>query len=207
MHLDRKLPPILLLLIIGIMIWSGYGPLHRTMWFYEASFTFILLLLFVVSYRFFQWTNITYCIAFFSIVSMLIGSHYTYAEMPFFHFLSDRFGESRNHFDRFGHIFLGMFTYLCAREYFIRQQIMKSNWVTLSSFVYTLAIAAGYELVEFSIPYIAGTNIHVFLAEQGDVWDSHWDIVMAIVGAMISYLAWQPLQNQQLASFKSKEKN
>ena len=118
---------------------------------------------------------------------MVSGGHYTYAEMPLFNWLQNAFELSRNYYDRLGHFTQGFIPAMIIREVLIRKEVTKTG-VWLFSIVVSmcLAISAAYELIEFIVAMLTGTAAEAFLGTQGDVWDTQWDMLFALCGAILS---------------------
>ncbi|MDC2867883.1 DUF2238 domain-containing protein [Bacillus sp. BP-3] len=121
---------------------------------------------------------------------LLIGGHYTYAEVPFFNWLRDNFDLERNYYDRVGHFIQGFVPALITREVLIEVVgIHKKGWLGLLVISVYLAFSALYRLLEFIVAKLTRTGAEAFLGAQGDVWDTQWDMLCALVGAMIALLA------------------
>ncbi len=120
---------------------------------------------------------------------LLIGGHYTYAEVPFFNWIRDTFDLERNYYDRIGHFMQGFVPALMAREVLNKVVgIQKKGWLGLLVISVCLAFSALYELLEFIVAKLTGTGAEAFLGTQGDVWDTQWDMLCALVGAIIALL-------------------
>ena len=113
---------------------------------------------------------------------LLIGGHYTYAEVPFFDGL---FGAERNNYDKVGHFFQGFVPALLAREILIRKAVVNGNtWRNIIIVSICLAFSAFYELIEWWVALLGGHEADAFLGSQGDVWDTQWDMFLALLGAI-----------------------
>lgn len=118
---------------------------------------------------------------------LMVGGHYTYAQVPLFNGLRDAFHLSRNHYDRLGHFFQGMVPALVAREVFIRRGIVRRGpWLVFIVLCVCMAISAWYELLEWQAAIWSGTKADAFLGTQGDPWDTQEDMAMAFVGAIFA---------------------
>lgn len=132
-------------------------------------------------------------------IILVIGGHYTYAEMPFFNWLRDTFHLARNHYDRLGHFVQGFVPAMISREILLRKSPLK-NGKLLSFLVISicLAISASYELIEWGVAAATGSAADAFLGTQGDVWDTQWDMLLALCGSIISLLTLQKFHNSVL---------
>ncbi|MDQ0417166.1 putative membrane protein [Croceifilum oryzae] len=195
---------IMLCILSGVLIWSGIQPVQKSLWFYESGPSVLLVLALLITYRRFPLTTLTYTITFISCIIMMIGAHYTYAEVPFFEKITETFHFSRNHFDRFGHFFFGVNVAAFLREISIRTSKIKGKklfpiWV-LSI---TLALSAAYELLELLFGSLFTENVQEFMGYQGDIFDSHWDMVMALLGG-IALLLLSKWHDRQIESVTGK---
>jgi putative membrane protein len=130
---------------------------------------------------------------------LMVGGKYTYAQVPFGFWLQDVFGFARNHYDRIGHFAQGFIPAMLAREVFIRRSPLGgSRWLPFVVVCFCLAFSALYELIEFWTALAAGEGAESFLGTQGDVWDTQWDMQMALVGAVVALLTLSRLHDRQL---------
>jgi putative membrane protein len=189
-----------LALTLVVLVWSGIGPKDRFTWFLEVAPVLIALPLLFLTYRAFPFTPLAYgLMAFFGII-LMVGGHYTYAEMPLFNWLRDTFELSRNHYDRVGHVFQGFVPALVAREILLRRSPLRpGKWLFFLVACVCLAISAFYEFIEWWVAVASGDDAVAFLATQGDVWDSQWDMFLALLGALSSQLLLGRLHDRQLS--------
>ena len=61
-----------------------------------------------------------------------------------------------------------------------------------------LAISASYELIEWGVAEATGSAADAFLGTQGDVWDTQWDMFLALWGATISLVSMSNLHDKFL---------
>lgn len=144
----------------------------------------------------FQLTPILYGFVLAHCIVLMIGGHYTYAEVPFFDGL---FGAERNNYDKLGHFFQGFVPALIAREVLIRKQVVNGDWwrrVFVVSIV--LAFSAFYELIEWWVALASGEDAEAFLGTQGYVWDTQSDMAFALIGALTAMILLSKLHNRQI---------
>ncbi len=116
---------------------------------------------------------------------LAIGGHYTYAEVPIGHWFQEAYGLGRNHYDRLGHFLQGATPALIGYEVLSRNKIVASTkWLFAICVCIALAFSAFYELIEWWVAISTGESATAFLGSQGDVWDTQWDMFMALCGAM-----------------------
>jgi putative membrane protein len=111
------------------------------------------------------------------------------------------FGFTRNNYDRIGHLAQGFIPAMLAREIFIRRSpLAGSRWLPFLVVCFCLAFSAFYELIEFWTALWAGGAATDFLGTQGDVWDTQWDMQLALIGSIVSLATLSRLQDHQLAA-------
>jgi putative membrane protein len=175
----------LLASLAAIFIWSVMDPRDLFTWFLEVLPVIVGAIGLLITYRRFRFTNLTYVLIWFHAVILIIGGHYTYAEMPVFNWLRDTLDLSRNHYDRLGHFAQGFVPAMITRELLIRcSPVKEGRWLFFITLCICLAISATYELLEFGVALATGTAAEAFLGTQGDVWDTQWDILFALIGAV-----------------------
>lgn len=179
-----------------MLIWSGINPADRFTWFLEVAPALVGLILLAVSYSSFRLTAILYLLILAHCIILMIGGHYTYAEVPFFNNL---FGSERNNYDKLGHFFQGFMPALLAREILIRKQVVNGKaWLVLFIISLCLAFSAFYELIEWWTAMAAGEDAEAFLGTQGYVWDTQSDMALALLGAVSSLLLLSSVHDKQL---------
>jgi putative membrane protein len=179
-----------------VLIWSGINPKDQITWFLEVLPALIGAALLVTTYRSFKLTSIVYLMILAHCIVLMIGGHYTYAEVPFFDGL---FGAERNNYDKLGHFFQGFVPALVAREILIRKHVVNGRW-WLSLFVICVALSfsAFYELIEWWVAVISGGGAEAFLGTQGYIWDTQSDMAFALVGAISSLVFLSEFHDKQI---------
>jgi len=168
-------------------------------WVMEVTPAVVGAVILVSTYRRFRLTSVTYVLIWFFSIILIIGGHYTYAEMPLFNWLRDTYQLSRNHYDRFGHFFQGVTPALLARELLLRTSpLKKGKWLFFIVCCICLAISAGYELVEWGASVALQEGAESFVGSQGDVWDAQKDMFLCLCGAIAAQLVLARLQDRQL---------
>ena len=176
---------LMLVLFFAVLIWSAIAPFDYFIWLLEVFPALIGLAVVLATYRKFQLTNFAYMMILMHSMILMIGGHYTYAEMPMFDWLQDKFDLDRNYYDRLGHLAQGFFPAIVARELLLRLSPLEpGKWLFFIVTCICLAISAMYELLEWWIAIATGTKADAFLATQGDIWDTQWDMFLALCGAV-----------------------
>lgn len=182
-----------------IFIWSFINPHDLFTWFLEVLPAVIGISIIIVIYPKFKFTNLVYFLIWIHAIILIVGGHYTYAEMPLFNWLRDTLDLSRNYYDRLGHFAQGFIPAMVIREVFIKKSVVKSSkWLFFIVVSICLAISAAYELLEFTVAMLTGTAAESFLGTQGDVWDTQWDMLYALVGSITSLLFFKKAHNKAL---------
>ena len=184
---------------IAILLWSGIGPHDRFTWFLEVAPVLIGVPILVYVYPRFRFTPLVYTLIWVHAVILMVGGHYTYAQVPFGFWMQEAFGFARNHYDRIGHFAQGFVPAMLAREIFLRASPLRgSRWLPFLVVCFCLAFSAFYELIEFWTALASGEAATDFLGTQGDVWDTQWDMQLALIGAVAALATLAGVQDRQL---------
>ncbi|WP_207259751.1 DUF2238 domain-containing protein [Desulfovibrio sp. Huiquan2017] len=168
-----------------LIFWTimAANPVMRDVWWAENIPVMAVFLLLAGTYRLFRFSNPAYALMACWLFLHTIGGHYTFANVPF-GFVTDLFGFSRNHFDRLGHYTIGFYAFPIA-ELLTRKDLAKPIIVHLFGLFAIMALAAGYEIVEWWYAVLAGGEAGIeFLGSQGDVWDAQTDMLCDTLGAI-----------------------
>jgi putative membrane protein len=184
----------------AVLVWSGIAPRDRFTWFLEVAPVLIGAPILVALRKRFRLTRLVYTLLWIHAIILMVGGKYTYAEVPFGFWLQDALGFSRNHYDRIGHFAQGFVPAMLAREVLIRRSPLGgSRWLPVLVVCFCLAFSALYELIEFWTALATGEAAEAFLGTQGDVWDTQWDMQMALIGAVAALTTLSGLHDRQLA--------
>lgn len=179
-----------------VLIWSGTDPKDQFTWFLEVVPAIIGAVILASTYNSFRLTSLLYGFILAHCIVLMIGGHYTYAEVPFFDGL---FGAERNNYDKVGHFFQGFVPALIARELLIRKNVVNGDrWRVLFIISVSLAFSAFYELIEWWVALTTGENAEAFLGTQGYIWDTQSDMGLALLGAIVSVLLLSKFHDRQL---------
>jgi putative membrane protein len=191
---------VLLGLTALVFIWSFIGAHDRFTWLLEVFPVLIVLPLLVATYSRFPLSRLVYVLIAVHAVILMIGGHYTYAEMPLFNWLRDEFHLARNYYDRLGHVAQGFIPAMVAREILLRTSPLRpGKWLFFLVTCVALAISACYEFLEWWVAQASGSDPTAFLATQGDIWDTQWDMFLALVGAIVAQLLLWRVHNRSMA--------
>ncbi len=190
-----------LIIYFSVLVWSVINPKGYGIWFLEVSPALIGLVILVLTYRKFPLTPLLYTLILIHCIILMVGGHYTYAEVPLFDYIKPWFGFERNNFDRLGHFAQGFVPAIIAREVIIRRHLVPSAvWRNIFTVSVCLAFSAFYELIEWAVALLSGSGADEFLATQGDVWDTQADMALALLGALLALLLLSRLHDRQIAA-------
>lgn len=179
----------LLMSLTVLLAWSAIRPHDYFTWFLEVAPVLIGVPILVAIHKRFEFTTLAYVLMWLHASILIVGGHYTYAEVPLFNWIRDVFALGRNHYDRVGHFAQGFVPAIIAREVLLRRSPLRpGKWLFFIVVSICLAISAAYELFEFGVAVTTGTAAEAFLGTQGDVWDTQEDMSFALVGAVLSLL-------------------
>jgi len=186
--------------MVVLLVWSGIHPHDRFTWWLEVAPIFLGVPALILLYPRLRLTPLVYTLIWIHCGILMLGGHYTYAQVPLGFWMERWFGFTRNHYDRIGHLAQGFIPAMLAREIFIRRSpLAGSRWLPFMVICVCLAFSAFYELVEFWTALAEGSAATDFLGTQGDPWDTQWDMMLALVGAIVSLLLLSRVQDRQLA--------
>jgi len=197
------------ILIFGLVfIWSGIYPKDQLTWFLEVFPALAGLIILAWTYRRFQLTPLLYFLILVHSIILMVGGHYTYAEVPLFDWLSELFNWSRNNYDKLGHLAQGFVPAMIARELILRKQIIKGTvWQNFFIITFCLALSAFYEMMEWWVALTSEEAAEAFLGTQGYVWDTQSDMLYALMGAILALGLLRKWHDSQLAQLTSGKKN
>lgn len=179
---------------------SGIDPFDRPTWFLETFPVMLGLPLLIATHRRFPLTPLVCRLLFGHALILVLGGHYTYARVPAGFWLQDAFDLARNHYDRLGHLAQGFVPAMLAREILLRRSPLRpGGWLFFLTTCVVLAISASYEFIEWGVALVMGMDADAFLATQGDVWDTQWDMFLALLGGLAAQILLSRLHDRQLA--------
>jgi putative membrane protein len=179
---------------------SAIGPKSYGTWLLEVAPILIALPIVVLTRRGFPLTRLTRWLIVGHALVLALGGHYTYAEVPVGFRVRDLFELQRNPYDRFAHVVQGFVPAIVVRELLLRRTPLRAGrWLFTLVTATCLGVSAAYELIEWAGAVIGGDSAEDFLGTQGDVWDSQWDMFLALLGAVGAQLALGRVHDRQLS--------
>ena len=183
-----------------VFTWSAINPKDRPTWYLEVFPVIIGVIVLAITYRSFRLTPLLYVLILLHCIVLLVGGHYTYAEVPLFDDMKIWFGFERNNFDKLGHIMQGFVPAMIARELMIRLDIVRGiQWRNFFIICFCLALSALYELLEWGVALLSEEASEAFLGMQGYEWDTQSDMWYALTGAVAALVLLSRLHDRQLA--------
>ena len=180
----------------GVFIWSVINPKDYTIWALEVSPAIIAIILLVMTRARFPLTGITYILILVHCIILMVGGHYTYAEVPLFDGL---LGMERNNYDKVGHFAQGFIPAIVTREILVRNRVVAGKaWLAFIVVSICLAISALYEVFEWAVAVTSEEAAEAFLGMQGYVWDTQADMVTALLGAILALVLLSRTHDEQL---------
>ena len=188
-----------LVIFSAVFIWSAIEPKDVTTWVLEVAPAVIALVILGATARRFPLTPLVYLLILVHCVILMVGGHYTYAEVPAFDWIRELMNHERNNYDKLGHLAQGFIPAMVAREILIRQRVVNGRgWLNFLILCFCLALSAFYELIEWWVALTSEQAAEAFLGTQGYVWDTQSDMMYALIGAISALLLLSRLHDRQL---------
>jgi putative membrane protein len=207
METNRKLLLFWIPSLLAAFLWSAINPHDYFTWFLEVIPAIVGFAILAFTYNRFTFTPLVYWLIWLHMIVLMVGGHYTYAEVPLFEWLKPVFGWTRNNYDKVGHLMQGFAPVLIAREILVRKKVVaKKGWLPAILVLAILGTSAAYELVEWGVSVATGSAGDSFLGTQGYIWDTQSDMLMCLIGSIIALLLlskWHDAQIKTYAGDKS----
>ena len=188
-----------LLIYLGVLAWSAIEPRDYFTWVLEVVPALVALPVLAATRRRFPLTPMVYVLILCHALILMVGGHYTYAEVPLFDWLREPMGWQRNNFDKLGHLAQGLVPAMVARELLLRLNVVNgAGWRNFFIICFCLALSAFYELVEWWAALATGDSAEAFLGIQGYTWDTQSDMLYALVGTLVALVFLARLHDAQL---------
>jgi len=178
-----------LFILVFFSLWAStlIGTSDLNNWFLENALVFIFLGFLIITYKKYQFSDLSSLLLCIYLCLHVYGAKYTYAENPFGYWLKDTFDLQRNHYDRIVHFSFGFLLAYPMREMFLRW-LKFPVWVAwVLPIEITLSVSGFYELVEWAVADVFfPSQGDAYLGTQGDIWDAQKDIFLATLGAVLA---------------------
>ena len=186
-------------IFLAVLIWSGIAPQDFMTWCLEVFPAVAGALVLWFTRERFPLTRLTYVLILIHAIILMVGGHYTYAEVPLGDWVRDAFDGTRNNYDKLGHFAQGFIPAIIAREIVIRLRVFNSvRWRNFFIVSFCLGFSAFYELIEWWVALTSNEAADAFLGTQGYVWDTQSDMGLALLGAIVALLLLGNVHDKQL---------
>ena len=187
--------------VLTALILTGIAPRDHLTWAMEVMWVVAGLPLVAWAWPRFPMTRLLCWLLALHALVLIYGGYYTYAQTPLGLWAKEAFGLARNHYDRLGHLMQGFVPAILVRELLLRTSpLRRGRWLFVLVVCACLAFSAFFEMIEWWAALIWGGDADAFLATQGDVWDTQWDMFYALVGAISSQLLLARWHDRQLGA-------
>ena len=188
-----------------ILLWSGINPKDQFTWFLEVIPAIIGFIVLALTYNKFKLSTLVYSLILIHCIILMIGGHYTYAQVPLFDTIKELLNQDRNNYDKLGHFAQGFIPSIIAREILIRKDIIpKANWRNFFIVCFCLAFSALYELIEWIVALFSKEDANDFLGTQGYIWDTQSDMAIALIGSVLALIILSKYHDKHLEKIKAK---
>ena len=190
-----------ILIYLGVLVWSGIGPKDFVTWCLEVSPAVAGGVVLWITRERFPLTPLVYALILVHCVILMVGGHYTYAEVPLGEWFREAFDGTRNNYDKLGHLAQGFIPAMIARELMIRLEVFASaRWRDFFIVCFCLAFSAFYELIEWWVALLSEEAADAFLGTQGYAWDTQSDMGWALFGAVLALALLSRVHDRQLSA-------
>lgn len=199
---SSRLLLVLLVAVTAAFLLLGWQPkADRFTWFMENVPVLLGVPALALTHRRFPFTNLLYALIALHCLVLMVGGHWTYAEVPAGYWAKDWLHLARNPYDRLGHLFQGFVPVLIFREVLLRMGVLQPGaWSLVVLLLMVLGLSAAYELLEWQTAVWTGSSADAFLGTQGDPWDTQWDMACALIGAGLALGTLSRLHDRQMGS-------
>jgi len=186
-------------IFVAVLAWSAIEPHDYPTWWLEVLPALIGAGLIWYTRETFPLTRLVYLLILLHCIVLMVGGHYTYAEVPLFDWIGEQLNHTRNNYDKLGHFVQGFIPAIVAREIVIRLQVFNSDrWRDFFIVCFCLGFSAFYELIEWWVALLSEEAAESFLGTQGYTWDTQSDMGWALFGAVLALIVLRHLHDNQL---------
>ncbi len=188
-------------LLLPVVAWTWINPHDRLTWWLESLPVVVGVPLILAFGKRFPLSNLLLVLLWLHCVLLVVGGHYTYAQVPLGEWARDWFGWPRNNYDKLGHFAQGFVPAILTRELLIRTSPLRgSRWLGFLTVCVCLAFSALYELLEWFAAVVGGGAADDFLGTQGYVWDTQTDMLMALIGAVVAVVVLPRIHDRSMTA-------
>lgn len=192
-----------IIVFLGVLTWSGINPKDFMTWCLEVAPAVAGGIILWFTRERFPLTPLAYVLILVHCVILMVGGHYTYADVPIGEWFRELTDGSRNNYDKLGHLAQGFIPAIVARELVIRLDVFNSRrWRDFFIVCFCLGLSAFYELIEWWVALVSDEAADSFLGTQGYIWDTQSDMGWALFGALAALLLLSRLHDRQLRELR-----
>jgi len=185
------------------LLWSAIKPHDYFTWLLEVFPAMVGFIVLWKTRTSFPLTSLVYTLILIHCIILMVGGHYTYAEVPVFDWLKEPLNLERNNYDKLGHFAQGFIPAMITRELFIRKNVINSiSWRNFLTVCFCLAFSAFYELIEWWVAALSGEDAESFLGTQGYIWDTQSDMGLALLGSIIALIILSKTHDKQIKALQ-----
>jgi len=189
------------IVFLSVLTWSAIEPADRLTWWMEVIPAIVGFIVLIMTRKRFPLTELVYFLILIHAIILMVGGHFTYAEVPLGDWLRDLVGGGRNNYDKLGHLAQGFIPVMIAREIMIRNKVVAvKGWLIFLLLSVVLAFSAFYELIEWWAALVSSEAAESFLGTQGYIWDTQSDMLWALCGAILALLSLSKLHDRQISA-------
>ena len=187
--------------VAAVLLWSAIAPNDRLTWFMEVIWVLAAFPLLLITHRRFPLTRLLSWLIAIHCIILIYGGKYTYALTPLGDWARTAFDLQRNNYDRLGHLAQGFIPAILARELLLRcTPLRPGGWLFYLVCAACLSFSAFFEFIEWWAAVLLGGDADAYLATQGDIWDTQWDMFLALCGAITAQLTLSRVHDHQLGA-------
>lgn len=184
------------IIVLMVMILASINPLEWSSYLLHQAGTLIFLAMLVTLYRYWHISARAYVLATLFLLIHIIGARYLYSYVPYDDWtqqlfgisLSEWFGWQRNMYDRLVHFSYGLL--LFSAMYQGLNNVLKipsTRQLIVLTLMLNMSTSLLYELFEWGIATtLSPEAAEAYNGQQGDMWDAHKDMALALIGGIIA---------------------
>ena len=188
-----------IVIFLAVLVWSAINPFDYPTWWLEVLLALLGGAIIWYTRDLFPLTRLAYILILIHCIVLMVGGHYTYAEVPLFDWIGEKLNHTRNNYDKLGHFAQGFIPAIVAREIVVRFSVFNSiRWRNFFIVCFVLAFSAFYELIEWWVALLSEEAADSFLGTQGYAWDTQSDMGWALFGAVLALVLLGGLHDRQM---------
>ena len=177
----------LLAIFAAVWGWAAIEPRYPQDWLLENYLVFAFVPLILLAARHYRLSSLSCTLVTVFLLLHVVGSHYTYSEVPLGFTLQHWFDAERNMYDRLVHFSFGLLLAYPFQEVFMRATTVNGGWTYVLPLQGVMSFSFTYEIIEWRVAERVDPAAGLaFLGAQGDLWDAQKDMALAVVGAVIA---------------------